>query len=557
MMNECKSHCLSLMSPWLNDDCGSLCEHLAMTSVMMVACVKNTPLVSDKPGSASMAAGVPHFSVGYMRNWGRDTFISLRGLLLTTGRYEEAKNIILGYARSLRHGLIPNLMNGGTSARFNARDATWWFLQAIQDYCKIVPQGTEILKESILRFFPSDHQTTKLPATYCTLAEVIQEIVTKHANGISFTEWNAGPRLDEHMKPEGFHVKITMDDETGFLLGGNEHNCGTWMDKMGSCHAAGIDGIPGTPRDGAPVEITGLLYSTLRWLDDISDTFPHISGSTAAVEAEQKKSVSKKTNTKKTPVKETFQTRMERKRSKEDIVTMITDQDRYFPFGGVSLKGGEYLTYKEWADRIEESFEKKYYKDSFLSEDEKNDKNKTPFYRDCVGSHAFWHDDQLRCNQVVAMAVAPGLFNKEHAKIALKTIKNHLVGEPNQIGMKTLSPHDWAFRGDYDNAADASDPKTANGWNYHQGPEWVWPIGYFMRALRKFDFCDQTPEQARITLQTLLSNHRRFIESSWEGGLPELTNKNGFHCKDSCTAQAWSTATLLDAFFDVVEGQEL
>lgn len=95
----------------------------------------------------SMCAGLTHFSTGYMRCWGRDTFIALRGLFIATGLDNEARETILFFAKVYRHGLLPNLHDGGHNTRFNSRDAPWFFLQAIKDYVLLSDEGEKFLDQ--------------------------------------------------------------------------------------------------------------------------------------------------------------------------------------------------------------------------------------------------------------------------------------------------------------------------------------------------------------------------------------------------------------------------
>lgn len=110
-------------------------------------------------------------------------------------------------------------------------------LQNIQDFVKMAPNGLDLLKDTVKRRFPLSDEwvpfdDAKAYATSSSISEVIQEVLQRHASGIKFREYNAGPNLDGQMKDEGFNVEIEVDWKTGFIYGGNQSNCGTWMDKM-------------------------------------------------------------------------------------------------------------------------------------------------------------------------------------------------------------------------------------------------------------------------------------------------------------------------------------
>ncbi|MCE5256223.1 MAG: hypothetical protein LLF89_05170, partial [Spirochaetaceae bacterium] len=82
-------------------------------------------------------AGLPWFR----DNWGRDTFIALPGILLATGQFSEAREIIGNFARrqqndpaSPDYGQIPNRWRGPQEVIFNSVDGTLWFIREVWEY---------------------------------------------------------------------------------------------------------------------------------------------------------------------------------------------------------------------------------------------------------------------------------------------------------------------------------------------------------------------------------------------------------------------------------------
>lgn len=149
------------------------------------------------------------------------------------------------------------------------------------------------------------------------------------------------------------------------------------------------------------------------------------------------------------------------------------------------------------------------------------------------------------------MAVAPDIFEPSHALGCLEIADSVLRGP---LGIATLDPADANYRPYYINSLDSDDFATAKGRNYHQGPEWLWPLGYFLRAMLVFDSKRRTTREGRLEmLQQLAARMERCrheIEKTPWAGLTELTNKNGELCGDSSPTQAWSSGCLVDLFYD-------
>ena len=165
----------------------------------------------------SVMAGYHWFGV-----WGRDTFVSLPGLMIVTRRFEEAKEIFLAFARCTRKGLIPNFVSEeGSSSAYNTVDATLWYVNAVLQYLKYSGDFDFVGKN---------------------LWKALKQMIENHVEGTMF---------DIHM------------DADGLLSHGPQL---TWVDSS-------IDGKPVTPRAGKAVEIQALWYNALKTMELLANRF--------------------------------------------------------------------------------------------------------------------------------------------------------------------------------------------------------------------------------------------------------------------------------------------
>jgi predicted glycogen debranching enzyme len=174
-------------------------------------------MVKNAAGRKSVIAGYHWFEP-----WGRDTFISLPGLMLVIGKYNDTKDILQSFIQYCKRGLIPNFVSDKSGIPvYDTVDGTLWYVNAVLQYLKYTGDFDFVKDE---------------------LWEKLKAIVENHRKGTLFG--------------------IRVDDD-GLLMHGPRL---TWMDAT-----VGNDAI--TPRTGKAVEIQALWYNALRTMELLANKF--------------------------------------------------------------------------------------------------------------------------------------------------------------------------------------------------------------------------------------------------------------------------------------------
>ncbi len=103
------------------------CQRAQLTTPLDAAA--DAYLVDGRHGK-TIVAGYPWFT-----DWGRDTFIAMRGLVLALGRLDDARKILLTWSGTVSEGMLPNRFpDKGDVPEYNSVDASLWFIIAVGEF---------------------------------------------------------------------------------------------------------------------------------------------------------------------------------------------------------------------------------------------------------------------------------------------------------------------------------------------------------------------------------------------------------------------------------------
>ncbi len=187
-------------------------ESLSIEAAMKIAMEQ---FIVKRDEFQTVIAGYPWFL-----DWGRDTLICLRGII-AAGMLDEAKNILLQFAKFEKSGTIPNMIRGNDDNNRETSDAPLWLFVACDELMQALGNN-QLLKE--------DCGGRPLKAVLVSLAS---GLINGTENGIG------------------------IDHDSALIYSPSHY---TWMDTNYPA---------GTPRAGYPIEIQALWHYALCMLDRI------------------------------------------------------------------------------------------------------------------------------------------------------------------------------------------------------------------------------------------------------------------------------------------------
>jgi glycogen debranching enzyme len=166
--------------------------------------------------------------------------------------------------------------------------------------------------------------------------------------------------------------------------------------------------------------------------------------------------------------------------------------------------------------------------------------NETQFPFDCIsatpqGGDA-WADPSIRPNAVIALAVAPDLFEPWQREAIVTRAQRELL---TPRGIRSLSPSHRDYVGHF-----SSDPEERVS-AFHQGTSWPYLLGFYVRSY--LHTYGKDPERVRRLRQLVRT---AVLPEIVLGQVAQVNDADEPHRARGCPAQAFSTAELLRSLLE-------
>lgn len=281
-------------------------------------------------------------------------------------------------------------------------------------------------------------------------------------------------------------------EEDGLISAGQGYDQVTWMDVR-------VGDILPTPRHGKPVEINAYWYNALRMMDYFKEICK-------AVSLSDKRDYKKMAETAGESFREKFWNA--EKKCLRDVISPSAAGR------ADAAEGGKYAAAAEGSAH--------------------GAAEKDRAARGGYGQPR--SDDQIRCNQIWAVALPFSLLDREQEKMVVRTVFQKLY---TPLGLRTLEQEDPEFKPFYGGELLQRDLA------YHQGTVWVFPLGaYYLAYLKVNDYSEAAQAKVRRQLRATTTA----LREGCIGQLPEIYDGLEPISSKGCFAQAWSVGEMLRVY---------